>query len=226
MADSSQFMEPAFFQEPIRVTSGHFGQTRICVAACVLAAMAALSLARAQSQPPAGNNPLLGTVQGYVRDSNNRPMANATVFLQTATGTGTLATQPQVTHADSDGAYRFVALRAGVYTLRAEVNGYEGTTVGSVSLAQKETKEIDLALVSRKDSEPGNPGAATFQHGSWRNSNGGRAGIDPTVSRGFRSDSVAANPVPGPLWPTLRGLLNVKCWGPRQNLWVRSCLLE
>src|SRR5258708_16836294 len=99
--------------------------------------MAALGPEPAQSQEPAGNGALQAMVQGYVRDSSGRPMANATVFLQIATGSETLATQPQITHADSEGAYRFVALRAGVYTLRAGMGGYEGPIVGPVSVAPR-----------------------------------------------------------------------------------------
>lgn len=133
--------------EPIRVTSGHFRQTGFYVAACVLAVTAAF----AQSQDPAGNA-TLGTVQGYVRDSGDRPLANATVFLQPASGTGIPPAQIQITHADSAGAYRFAALPEGAYTLRAEMRGYEPTIIGPVSLAAKETKKIDLALVSTKSS--------------------------------------------------------------------------
>ncbi|HKC01203.1 MAG TPA: hypothetical protein VKD23_20635, partial [Terriglobales bacterium] len=84
------------------MTPGHFGQTRIYVAIGVLAVMAALAPEPAQSQEPAGNGALQAMVQGYVRDSSGRPMANATVFLQIATGSETLATQPQITHADSE----------------------------------------------------------------------------------------------------------------------------
>jgi tetratricopeptide (TPR) repeat protein len=136
------------------VTSGHFGQTRIYVAGCVLAVMAALAPGRTQAQEPAGNISLQGTVQGYVRDSSGRPVASATVFLQFANGTETLATQTQIAHADSEGAYRFAALRAGIYTLRAEMNGHGSASVSPVSLAQKETKKIDLTLVSTKTVEP------------------------------------------------------------------------
>jgi tetratricopeptide (TPR) repeat protein len=134
------------------VTSGHFGQTRIYVAGCVLAAMAALAPPRAESQEPAGNITLRGTVQGYVRNSNGKPLANATVFLQFATGTESQAAQTQITHTDSEGAYRFAALLAGVYTLRAEMNGYREAIIDPVSLAQKETKRIDLTLESTKAS--------------------------------------------------------------------------
>ena len=134
------------------MTSGHFGQTGIYVVGCVLAVMAALAPVRAQSHEPAGNIILGGTVQGHVRDSNGRPMANATVFLHLATGTETVATQTQITHADSEGAYRFAALLPGVYTLRAEMSGYDEAIVNPVSLAQKETKRIDLTLESAKAS--------------------------------------------------------------------------
>src|SRR6266446_517929 len=151
--DSILLSEPPFFsQEPIRVTSGHFGQTGIYVVGCVLAVMAALAPVRAQSHEPAGNIILGGTVQGHVRDSNGRPMANATVFLHLATGTETVATQTRITHADSEGAYRFAALLPGVYTLRAEMRGYDEAIVNPVSLAQKEAKRVDLTLESAKAS--------------------------------------------------------------------------
>ena len=132
------------------MTSGPFPRTGRYVAACVLAVMGTL----AQSQDPAQNATLQGTLQGYVRDSTGRPVANATVFLQSATETETLATQIQITHTDSEGRYRFAALREGAYTLRAEMKGYGEAIAGPVSLAPKETKKIDLALVSAKASEP------------------------------------------------------------------------
>jgi tetratricopeptide (TPR) repeat protein len=113
--------------------------------------MAGLALSWAQHQEPADTVTPQGMVQGYVRDSNGKPIANATVFLQFATGTEA-PTQAQITHADSEGAYRFTTLPAGVYTLRAEVNGYDAAIAAPVSLAQKETKRIDLTLESTKAS--------------------------------------------------------------------------
>ena len=140
------FVKPVH-QEPIRVTPGYFRQTGIYVAVCVLAVTAAL----AQSQDPAGNG-TLGMIQGNVRDSSGRPVANATVFLQPATGTDNPSAPLQMTHADSAGAYRFAALPEGSYLLRAEMSGYNRTIVGTVSLSAKETKQIDLALVPTKAS--------------------------------------------------------------------------
>ncbi|MGO9402329.1 MAG: carboxypeptidase regulatory-like domain-containing protein [Terriglobales bacterium] len=129
------------------MTSGHFRQTGIYVAACVLAVTAAF----AKPQDSAGNA-ALATIQGCVRDSGGRALANATVFLQPATGAGTPSAQIQITHADSAGAYRFAALPEGTYTLRAEMSGYDRAIVGPVSLAPKETKKIDLPLVLTKAS--------------------------------------------------------------------------
>jgi tetratricopeptide (TPR) repeat protein len=52
------------------------------------------------------------------------------------------------TSTDSEGSYRFSALREGVYTLRAEMAGYTEAAFGPCVLAQKETKRIDLTLKS------------------------------------------------------------------------------
>jgi tetratricopeptide (TPR) repeat protein len=144
------------------VTSGHFARTGIYVAACVLVAAGAI----AQSQDPAGNATLpaqlQGTLQGYVRDSGGRPVANATVFLQPATRTEAPSAQIQTARADSAGAYRFSALREGAYTLRAEMTGYDRAIVGPVSLAAKETKKIDLTLVPTKPSGAAAPAPEFF----------------------------------------------------------------
>jgi tetratricopeptide (TPR) repeat protein len=137
------------------VTPSHFGGTRIYVAVCILAVTTALVPGRTHSQEPTGNASLQGTVQGYVRDSRGRPTANATVFLQLAAEPeNPVAAQTQIAHTDSEGAYRFAALRAGIYTLRAEMNGHGSATVSPVNLAQKETKKIDLILASAKSVAP------------------------------------------------------------------------
>ncbi len=142
------------------MTPWRFRQTGIYVAVCVLAVLTALAPDRAQSQEPAG-----GSLQGYVRDSSSRPVVNATVVLQLATGTETPATPAQITHTDSEGAYRFAALRAGAYTLRAEMSGYDEAIVGPVNLAQQQTLKIDLALVPMKASEPQSAPAETAAAG-------------------------------------------------------------
>ncbi len=132
------------------MTSGHFGQTGIHIAACVLAAMAVLAPARIHAQETTGT----AVVHGYVRDSTGKPLANATVFLVHGTLEQAVAAPAETTHTDSEGAYRFAALPSGTYSLRVEKSEYGAATLGPVSLAEKETKQIDLALGSRKTSEP------------------------------------------------------------------------
>jgi tetratricopeptide (TPR) repeat protein len=134
------------------VTSGHFGQTRIYVAACVLAVMAAIAPVQAQSHEQASAARGQGTVQGRVLDFTGTPVANVAVFLQVATGEPTPSTPGQITYTDMEGKYHFAVLQDGVYTLRAEVNGYADAIVGPLSLAQKATKKIDLTLESTKAS--------------------------------------------------------------------------
>jgi tetratricopeptide (TPR) repeat protein len=83
------------------------------------------------------------TVQGSVRDSEGRPVAAATVYLQKKTETQTLTTLT-----DSQGNYRFSALDEGVYMVRVEMSGYSDVTFGPSALGAKQTKKIDLTLGS------------------------------------------------------------------------------
>ena len=133
------------------MTASHFGQIRIRIALCVLALLATPASARAQSRPSTGT----AVVHGYVRDSTRRPVANATVVLILGSlgQDETVGPPIQVTHTDSEGHYRFAAIRAGQYTLRAEMVGYDGATIGPGNLRQKETVEIDLFLASTRTSE-------------------------------------------------------------------------
>jgi tetratricopeptide (TPR) repeat protein len=89
-----------------------------------------------------------GTVQGFVRDSSGRPLADATVFLQLAAGTNTPVAKPAVAHTDSDGAFRFSALRDGSYNLRAGGVGYRNAVIDPVSVASNVITTIDIVLVS------------------------------------------------------------------------------
>jgi tetratricopeptide (TPR) repeat protein len=132
------------------VISGHFGLTGIYLAGCVLAVMTAVAPVRAQSHEQASAAKGQGTVQGRVLDSTGTPVANVAVFLQIAADNPTPMTPGQATHTDMEGRYRLAVLQDGVYTLRAEMNGYGEAIVGPVNLARKETKDIDLTLVSNK----------------------------------------------------------------------------
>jgi tetratricopeptide (TPR) repeat protein len=131
--------------------SGNYG-----VATCLVASMMLLALAsvEAQSIPgsaderaqPAGD----ATLQGFVR-SGSGPIAGATVYLRAHDS------QMLIAHTDSKGAYRFSAVRAGAYTLRAEMAGYGDATSSSFVLGQNESKVIDLTLEAAKASGPAKP---------------------------------------------------------------------
>ena len=98
------------------------------------------------------------SLQGLVRDSHDRPVAAAKVYLQTEIGTKTLTA---VT--DSEGLYHFAALRAGVYILRVEKAGYDAAIFGRCALGGKETKKIDLTLKPAKASaQSGSTGTPEF----------------------------------------------------------------
>ena len=82
----------------------------------VLVLSVGLRAAETQSEPST-----TATLQGVVRDSDNRPVAGASVYLQSSDAQ-TLA-GPLTVLTDRAGAYRFSAVRQGVYTLRAVAEG-------------------------------------------------------------------------------------------------------
>ena len=60
----------------------------------------------------------LGTVQGTVLDARGKPVAEASVTIQTSDGL-----KPHATHTDSSGHYEFARYDAGQYDLRAYSRG-------------------------------------------------------------------------------------------------------
>jgi tetratricopeptide (TPR) repeat protein len=128
------------------MTSGHFGRTRIYVAVRSLALIVFCSAGWTQPLPPVGGI----VVQGNVRDADGRPVVNAIISLlfQPASGAQTITTPIQTTVTDLAGAYRFAAIRAGTYTLHAELKGLGEANFGPIVLAEKDAKSIDLALRS------------------------------------------------------------------------------
>jgi tetratricopeptide (TPR) repeat protein len=84
------------------------------------------------------------TLQGFVRDSGGRPVANATVCLQANDA------RPVTVRTDSAGAYRFSALDPAAYSLRAEMTGYVPASFNPIVLGEKESRTIDLTLALAK----------------------------------------------------------------------------
>jgi tetratricopeptide (TPR) repeat protein len=107
-------------------------------ATCMLALCTILApLAQAQSPSLSGG----ATVQGIVRDSLHGPVSGADVHLQLSSETQSLNALT-----DSNGAFKFSALREGSYSLRAKMSGKGKAAVSPVVLGQNETKTLDLTL--------------------------------------------------------------------------------
>ena len=81
------------------------------------------------------------SLRGTIRDSQGKPVAGAAVQLHT-----TDAALSQTVHADSQGKFSFLALRGGVYQLRAEMPGFGEAEIAALFLGPNETKNVDLAL--------------------------------------------------------------------------------
>jgi tetratricopeptide (TPR) repeat protein len=161
MANNERSGSAGFSRESIRVTSGHFRRSGICVAAWALALTVTASAASwAQSAEQAGSVTLQGTVQGHVRDSSGGPVANAVVSLQPATGPQ--PDVPVITHTDFEGKYSFTPLGEGAFTVRVEMIGYVQAIFGPVVLTKNETKTIDLTLGSPKTAEKSGAPAPEF----------------------------------------------------------------
>jgi tetratricopeptide (TPR) repeat protein len=128
------------------VISGHLRQLASYVLACVV--VTAVASIRASTQPAAKQfKTTQGIVQGCVRDSEGKPLQKVTVILQFAGGTPASTSEPIVTQTDSEGAFRFSALLPGIYSLRAERDGYRQAFVDSVKVDNRKTK-LDLVLVA------------------------------------------------------------------------------
>ena len=128
---------------------GHVKQMKNYVAIWILTATAMVAPLGAYAQGAAERSTASqGTVQGFVRDSSGKPLADATVFLQLAAGTNTPVAKPAVAHTDSDGAFRFSALRDGSYNLRAGRVGFRNAVIDPVSVALNAITTIDIVLVS------------------------------------------------------------------------------
>jgi tetratricopeptide (TPR) repeat protein len=130
----------------LRETVQRFGHRRNRIAICILSAIALLPPVPAGGKPvqEQSQRPIASaTLQGSVRDLRGHPVAAATVYLRPKSGTQTVTART-----DSEGSYRFSELSEGIYTLRAEMAGYDEASFGPYVLGPKEAKRIDLILNS------------------------------------------------------------------------------
>ena len=138
--------------QPERSRTRHPSCTLVVIA-CLAVFLIREQPVQAQSQDQAGS----AILQGSVLDSSGHSIMAATVYLQKD------AEQTLTTRTDSEGRYRFSALGAGVYKLRAEMAGYVVASFGPCALGPKETKRVDLTLQPSTVSTPqnGSPGTSS-----------------------------------------------------------------
>jgi protocatechuate 3,4-dioxygenase beta subunit len=83
----------------------------------------------------------LGTLSGSVLDEQGKPVADASVTIQTSDGL-----RPHATHTDSTGHFEFTRFEAGQYDVRAYSNKVFSDWSKRVVIRPKKTTEITLRL--------------------------------------------------------------------------------
>jgi uncharacterized membrane protein len=83
----------------------------------------------------------IGELKGTVLDSKGKPVADATVTLQTSDGN-----HPHATHTDANGHFEFTRFETGQYDLRAYANGMFSEWTKRVSIRSKKTAEVTLHM--------------------------------------------------------------------------------
>ena len=83
----------------------------------------------------------LGTLSGSVLDENGKPVANASVTIQTSDGLS-----PHAAHTDVNGHFEFTRFDAGQYDVRAYSHNLFSDWSKRVVVRPKKTTEITLRL--------------------------------------------------------------------------------
>jgi len=88
----------------------------------------------------------IGNLEGIVLDSKGRPVADATVTMQSSDGK-----HPYATHTDSTGHFKFARYETGQYDLRAYWKGMFSEWTKRVSIRSKKTAEVTLRMPPAAD---------------------------------------------------------------------------
>src|ERR1035438_7259511 len=101
--------------------------------------------ALAQGAPPQQG----AQVEGIVRDATGKPVAEASVRLQEEGRSNSAETKT-----NADGAFVFLAVCAGTYSVRLEKSGFRDAIEDSIKLAAAEKKHYDFVLRTSEVSSP------------------------------------------------------------------------
>jgi uncharacterized GH25 family protein len=87
----------------------------------------------------------VGTLAGMVLDAQGKPVAHATVTIQTSYGQ-----HPNATRTDANGRFKFARFRTGQYDMRAYANGVFSDWTMRVLIRSNKTTEVTLRLPAAK----------------------------------------------------------------------------
>jgi tetratricopeptide (TPR) repeat protein len=148
----------------------------------VYVALAALSVVTTHSQHKSNENSAI--ITGTVCNSENRPIGNATVSLESDDHAHKFTVQ-----SDSEGRYRFEAVSAGSYQLRAIKSGYGAAESDPFVIRNAENKSVELRLPVEETGANGTDKTAAVKFSDEIHFN--VAGVnDPSNLGGHGSDTV------------------------------------
>lgn len=116
-----------------------------CRLLCLCLALTILMTPAGRGQNKTGDDSAI--VEGTVCDSQNRPLGDATVTLESDNRAHTF-----VARSDLQGHYRFAAVPSGSYTLRASRPDYRDKSEGPFPVQRKEVKSVAVRLDSQVSS--------------------------------------------------------------------------
>lgn len=88
----------------------------------------------------------VGTIAGVVVDAHGKPVPHATVTIQTSFGD-----EPNATHTDAHGRFRFARYRTGQYDLRAYANGAFSPWLKRITIRWHRTTRVTLHMPPKAD---------------------------------------------------------------------------
>jgi hypothetical protein len=111
------------------------------VASLLFACALMLVVAMAISPAVSAQHVPIGTLAGTVLDANGKPVADASVTIQTSDGL-----HPHATHTDANGHFEFDRWETGQYDLRAYANGEFSDWDRRIMIRSKKTTQITLRM--------------------------------------------------------------------------------
>ena len=112
--------------------------TRVTIATLAIAFFVVSAAAQKMAIP-------VGTLEGIVVDAQNKPVANASVTIQTSDGK-----KPHATRTDENGHFQFARWETGQYDLRAYSNGVFSDWEKRIMIHSKKPTKITIHLPAAK----------------------------------------------------------------------------